>query len=388
VESIRRLEKLINDNIGELIIQRRFLHSIPELGYKEFKTTKSIIKFLKGKEIKVFNFHNTTGAYVDINNNCKDTIVIRVDIDALPIEENTNLEFESKHEGIMHACGHDVHITIGLGLSIICNELKEALPVNIIVVFQPAEECNPDGGAKKVIESGIFKNVNIIGILGCHNWPSYKVGEIGIKEGPIMSSSDKFEILIKGKNSHAAEPHKGNDAISASIEVMNMINIIRREIDPFVPTIISIGEINSRGRYNIICDQVEIKGTIRTVNEDIRNEIHEKIKNILEGTKLARDIDFSFILENGYNTVINDDELTNKFIKHSKFLLGEENVHTKINPSLIGEDFGFYREVAPILYFHLGGDSAYPLHSDKLIVDENAIGLAIKLISSFILNYN
>lgn len=386
---LHMLKSEVDIHIKDIIKLRRELHSYPELGYHEYKTTQRLIDYLNRHNVNVYGFKDITGAIAYIGNHCKNTVGLRVDIDALPISENTGVEYSSKNKGIMHACGHDIHMSIGAGLAVILNNLKSKLPVNLKIIFQPAEECNPDGGAKALIQRGVLNNPDVSSIIGFHIWPDLKVGEIGVISGPIMASSDKFKIIINGKKSHAAEPHKGVDAIGIALNVINMIqNVIKQEIDPFEPAVVSIGQIASKGRYNIICDYVEIEGTIRTFNDEVRDKIHTRIGEILNGIMTARGGSHELHLERGYDAVVNDTELTKRFIIYASKLLGQQNLKTSIKPSLIGEDFGFFGKYAPCMYFHLGGNSIYPLHSDKFLPDEGCIEVALQLLGSFILEYN
>lgn len=385
---LKLLTKEIDNVFDNIVAFRKQIHMNPELGYKEFKTTESIIKILEENGVNVYTFSNFTGAVANIDNGCNKTIGLRVDIDALPMCENTGLEYSSKNNGIMHACGHDVHNSIGVGLAIILNRMRGILPVNVKIIFQPAEECSPNGGAKYLIEQGILKKPDVFTMLGFHVWPDYKVGEIAVKEGPIMAASDKFKITIKGEKSHAAQPHKGVDAIGIAIDVVNAIEYkLKREIDPFDPYIISIGGINSKGRYNVICDYVEIEGTMRTIDEKVRSMIHRRIREIVKGIALVYNGSCEIEIDRGYDCLINDKDMTQRFIKHANNVLGENNVNIDILSSLIGEDFSFFCKYVPTLYFHLGCDCDYPLHSDRFFAKEESMRVALELIGSFILNF-
>ncbi len=387
------------DNIGDMIKDslksymcelnglREEIHRKPELGYKEYNTTKLIKEFLNKKEVEFYNFDNLTGGYAYIDCKKDKTIGFRADIDALPILENTCINFKSENKGTMHACGHDVHITIAAGIAVILNSLKEYLNYNVAIIFQPAEESNPNGGARLIIEQGIIDKLNLSEIYGLHVWPKYNVGQIAIKEGPLMGSSDKFTIKVIGKNAHAAEPHIGVDAISIAIDIINAIeHKLRREIDPFEVALVSIGSINSTGRYNVICDNVEIGGTIRTISKSTRTFVHRRIEEI--STQIANAFNGEVIVDisDGYPVLENNGELSRRFIKYSTNYLGESNVITNINPSLIGEDFSFYCTEVPSLYFFLGCESKYSLHSDKFLPKEGTIYTGIDLMSKYILS--
>lgn len=376
----------LNGVIEELKELRRSIHAKPELGYQEYGTTESIKSFLNKKGLSFNCFNNLTGGFVYIDCKKEKTVGFRADIDALPMCENTCAAFKSANEGIMHACGHDVHTTIAAGIALVLDSLKDYLKYNVLVIFQPAEECNPQGGAKLVIEQGILSKFNISEMYGLHIWPKYKVGEIAVKPDAIMGSSDKFSIEVLGKKSHAAEPHGGIDAISISVDIINAIeHKLRREIDPFEVSLISIGSIKSTGRYNVVCDKVEIEGTIRTVSEHTRSFIHRRINELAAGIANSYNGRTVVSINNGYKVVRNDRSLSESFIRFAGDFLGKENVHTDINPSLIGEDFSFYCSVVPSLYFFLGCDSEYPLHSDKFLPKEETIYTAINFMSNYFL---
>lgn len=380
------LQKEIGTSLEEINEFRRQVHMFPELGYKEFDTTGRIDVFLQEHGVNVSRFHKITGAVAVIDNNCEKTIGLRVDIDALPVAENTGLEFASRNKGIMHACGHDLHTAVGVGLAVVLNHLKEYLPVNVKIIFQPAEECSPTGGARHLINEGVCKNPDISALLGFHVWPDLLTNQIGVKEGSIMAASDKFKITVKGKKSHAAQPYNGIDAIDIAVNIIGSINSkLKKEIRPLEPFLISVGMINSKGRYNIICDHVEFEGTIRTLSEETRITVHKKLKKLVHDIASMYGGTCRTVIKKGYNSVINDKKLTQDFIKHAISILGEENVKTGISPSLIGEDFSFYGEHVPTLYFHLGCDCEFPLHSDRFYAREETLGVALKILGSFII---
>ncbi len=380
------IEKELNNIFLDLKNFRKKIHSNPELSYEEFETTKTIKEYLLEDNIEFNNFEDLTGGYAYIDCGKETTIGYRADIDALPILEKTNADFKSKNDGLMHACGHDIHTTVALGVAKMLNTLKEDLNHNIIVIFQPAEESNPQGGARLVVEQGIFEKYNITEIYGLHVWPEYDVNEIAIKEGPLMGSSDRFSITVLGENAHAAEPHNGIDAISISVDIINAIeHKLRREIDPFEAALVSIGDIHSEGRYNVVSANVEIGGTIRTISEETREYVHKRINEIVTNIADAYHGDAIVNINDGYPVLSNDAELTKIFVKNAEEILGEDNVITNINPSLVGEDFGFFSKLAPSLFFFLGCGGEYPLHSNKFLPKEDTIYTGVELVCNHIL---
>lgn len=362
------------------------LHQRPELGYQEHRTTQVIQEFLLEHGVECKLFPETTGVVAFIDNKAAVTVGLRVDIDALPLEENTGHPQSSQNPGIMHACGHDMHASIGAGVAILASRLRQYMPVNVKVIFQPAEECSPNGGAKKMIALNVLEQPPVDYMLGLHVWPDYKVGEIGIRPGAIMAASDKFRIIVTGVSAHAAQPHKGTDSILIASEIVNAIyKGIPRKVDPFDPYVLTIGEISSRGRYNVICDHVEMSGTIRTFTAATRTSIHKWLADMVSQVAALHQGKAEVVLERGYDVVSNDMTLTAQFTAHAQEVLGTAAVKTGNQPSLIAEDFSAYSQMVPSVYFHLGCDCQYPLHSDHFLANEEALDVGVELLTTFLL---
>lgn len=265
------MQEVLAKILPNVLSFREKLHRHPELGYEEHKTTDLIVRRLGEIGIdKIETKYPKTGVVGVIEaDKAQRTIAIRADIDALPLKENSGAPFASENEGIMHACGHDVHTSIVIGVAELLQHFRDKLNVNVKLIFQPAEECSPEGGAKTLIANGVLDGIDAI--VGLHVWPSLPVGTVGVLKGSAMAASDKVKITVFGRGAHGAEPQNGIDAIMIAAQVVNAINSFRaRNIDPFEPVVLSLGTINSRGRYNIICPQVDIEGTILTLNEDTR----------------------------------------------------------------------------------------------------------------------
>jgi len=382
------LLKRIKEIYPEICALRQRIHSCPELGYGETQTSKTIYEFLTAHGVCAeMLLPDTTGVVAHIDSKKSRVIGFRADIDALPIVENTGVPFSSRCPGVMHACGHDMHTAIAAGLAVVLNGMKTELPVNVRILFQPAEECNPEGGAKKMIDRGCLRGLDFL--IGLHVWPELPAGKIGVRPGYLMAASDKFHIAIRGKKSHAAEPHKGVDAIAVGIQAVSMIkSIISQESDPLEAAIISIGEFNSNGRYNIICNEVEIKGTIRTFEPELRDRLHARIREILDGLDLACRVTHELHLEKGYNAVCNDEKIAISFAADAKKTLGDDNVDDAVRRTLVGEDFSFYGDHLPILYFFLGAGCPYPLHSDMFLPKEEIMQAALKAVGNYIVTLN
>lgn len=370
---------------AKYIALRREIHRHPELSNSESGTTARVSEFLKEQGLTLHTFTGLNGGYVRIDTGSKKTIGFRADIDALPLTENTGAEFCSLTPGVMHACGHDMHTAIAAGLACELNKIRDQLRCNVVILFQPAEESNPVGGAGPVIETGFLEEQHIDEMYGLHLWPSLPVGTIEVKKGPIMAASDKFRIEVCGKTSHAAEPHRGVDAIMVAAKIESaLVCDLKREIDPFDPVCISVGSSISHGRYNVVSGQVDIEGTMRTTAEQTRAYLKKRIPELACGIASAYRAEAKVQIAEGYGVVNNDGALAERFAASAVKTLGAEHVLTDIHCSLIGEDFYHFTRKVPCVYFHLGCDSPFPLHSDRFLPDEGALETGIGLMLSYL----
>ena len=366
---------------------RREIHQWPELGYKEFETTHRIKQFLNKHDSPCQTFENLTGIVAYIDNRQARTVGLRVDIDALPLEENTGVAYSSKNPGVMHACGHDMHTSIGAATAIMLNRLKDKIPVNVKIIFQPAEECSPRGGARDLKDLGILQDHELSYLLGFHVWPEYKLGEIGIRPGPMMASSDKFRITVSGTAGHAAQPHKAIDAIIISSEILSAIyKILPRKLDAFKTYVLTVGEMISRGRYNIVSDHVDMMGTLRTLDNDTRTYIQSWLADTVQKLSEVYGAKSELVFDQGYDVVVNDAILSDVFIRYGKKHLGEASVFTSNPPSLIAEDFSVFSNEVPSVYFHLGCGCQHSLHSDKFFASEETLEIGSGILSGFFLS--
>ena len=366
---------------------RRELHRYPELSDHEVETTRRIREFLAQDGLILQSIGTLNGGFVRINEGKGKTICMRADIDALPLTEHTGAPFASQEEGVMHACGHDMHTAIAAGIACELARVKEQLKCNVVVLFQPAEEANPVGGARPVVEAGFLTEQGIDEIYGLHMWPSLPVGEIELRPGPIMAASDRFRIEVRGTAAHAAEPHLGVDAIVIGSEIdCALVQKLRREVDPFESVSISIGSFQSFGRYNVVCDRVVLEGTVRTTREETRTYLHRRIQEIPAQIAASYGGEADVILHTGYGVLNNTPELFRRFTAFAQQRLGPEHVHTDIHPSLIGEDFYYFSQNLPSLYFHVGCEAEHPLHSDRFLPKEEVLDVAIDLMTDFFLS--
>lgn len=341
-------------------------HMTPELSYKEYETTASIKKILGQLNIQILDSSLLTGVIALIPGENHDSpIALRADIDALPITEQTNLPYKSRNDGVMHACGHDFHTTALLGAADILKDKK--LQRDVYLIFQPAEEA--PGGARKVIETGLLKNVKEY--FAIHTSPDHKVGAIGIKKGPVMAAVDKFEIIIKGKGTHAGHPDKGVDPVVVSAAVIQSAQtIISRNTDPFEPGLVSITHIEGGNTWNVIPETVYMEGTVRTLSPDNRQLVKQRLEDIAVHTAKAYSANATVKWYEGPPAVINDTELVSKAKIAAKRagLIAEDTCE-----SLGGEDFSYYLENAKGAFLRIGTGGNYPNHHPAFTADAQAL---------------
>jgi len=375
---------------------RRELHKIPEPGFEEFKTSGFISEKLTGYGLDVKTGAAKTGVIGNLiskqfNNksgNKRKTIMLRADIDALPIQEKSNIDYISTHKGYMHACGHDGHIAIALTAAKILSSHKNELKGNVKFVFQPAEEYQ--GGAKPMIEEGVLHNPEVNSAIGLHIWNSIPSGKVGIRKGPLMASVDNFKIKIIGKSSHGAMPHEGVDSIVIASYIINSIQtIITREINPVTPCVITIGKISGGSASNIIAEEVYLEGTARTLNQDLNSIIFQKMEKIIKGITECMNAKYEFDYDFLYPVTVNNDEMTQVVYEAACEAVGAENI---IEPeqSMGGDDMAYYLQKIPGCYFFLGSSNKekgidFPLHSNNFNFDEGCLPIGVEIIIRTIL---
>ncbi len=374
-ENIQKLSKEYSEEFVEI---RRHLHAHPELSYEEFETSKFIQDKLKEWGIS-FQVMAKTGVVgiIEGKNPTKRILALRADIDALPITEKNNVEYRSKNEGVMHACGHDVHTTCLLGAAKILNELKNEWEGTIKLIFQPGEEKNP-GGASLMIKEGVLENPKPDAIFALHVHPNLEVGKLSFRGGMVMASADEIYITVKGKGGHAAAPHLTSDTIlTASQLVVNLQQVISRMNNPFNPSVLSITSFQGGNTTNVIPSEVKLMGTFRAMNEDWRFKAHDLIKNICRNTADISGAEIDVEIDVGYPFVVNNIELTEKARQKAVEWTGLQNVE-ETEMRMGAEDFAFYSHLIPACFFRLGvGNLAKNItsgvHTPTFNIDENAI---------------
>ena len=377
---------MILERLSEkLVTYRRELHRIPEIGFDLFKTHA----YLKGKLIEM-GYHPVTiaktGLYVHIKGISEETIAFRADMDALNVTEKTDSEFQSLHDGKMHACGHDGHMAMLLGFAEYLSEVK-TFKKSVLLLFQPAEEG--PGGARDIVESGILSQFKVTKIFGFHLYPDLEEGKIGLVEGPMMAQNGEFDVLIKGVSSHGAQPQNGRDAITAAMALMNGYkDIVTKMIDPFVPSIIAIGTINAGEARNIIAQHAEFTGTIRTFETHTYETIKTSMKRLTRSIQAAYELDIKLEIRDFYPPVVNDSRLFSDVV-----LAIPKASQVLIKPMMFAEDFAFYQQVIPGLFMMLGTKNEangliHPLHSCYFNFNETVLIYGVKTYINILNGYH
>jgi len=389
-----KIEKICSTNKDWIIETRRYLHQYPELSQKEEKTSQYIYKTLKNMNIKVEKGYYGTGVVAIIDGySSKNTIGIRFDMDALQITEKNNVSYVSKNPGVMHACGHDGHMAIGLGLAKVLSKIKNNLYGTVKLIFQPAEEdAFNGGGAQYLIKEGALNKPEVDAMIGLHIWPDLPFNKVGTRAGVIMGSSDPIIIKLKGKGAHASQPSQGIDPIVIGSQVINGLQtIVSRNISPFEQAVISIGKFEGGTRYNIIPETVTLKGTVRTFDEETREKVKNRIKTISKNVALGLGGEAKIDYNLGYPPLVNDSKMVELAEKSIKQILGSENYINISNPAPTGEDFAFFAKEKPSVFYWLGcnkeGEKTPKLHSPYFDFDEEILLIGIKAISQTIINF-
>ncbi len=380
------INKRIDEIFDELVEIRRDFHKNPELSQNEFRTQKKIIEYLNSWGIGNYVCAETGAVGIIKGKNKGKTVGIRGDIDALPINEKNNVPYSSIAPGVMHACGHDAHAAIVLGIAKIMKELadtEDSINGNVKLFFQPAEETI--GGADRMIQEGCMENPKVDYVLGLHVQPYLNTGKVELKYGKLNAATDSINIVLKGKAAHGAYPDKGIDAIVMAGNVITALqSIVSRNTSPINSVVISLGKISGGVKDNIIADEVKITGTLRTLDDETRQYTKDRISNIVNNVAAAFGGEGITTFYEGYKSLINDNEVVALIKENAEKLLGKENVEFKDFPSLGAEDFSYFIDAAKGAFFHLGcGNYAKgitaPIHTEYFDIDEECLKVGVKV---------
>ncbi|RXT06540.1 M20 family metallopeptidase [Ammoniphilus sp. CFH 90114] len=367
---------------------RHYLHQYPELSFQEFQTSEFIASCLDDWGI-AYRRVGETGIVVDIIGGKGEGphIAIRADIDALPIEEKTGLSFASCHPGVMHACGHDGHTTILLGVIYQLHQHRGQWNGRVRGIFQPGEEA--DGAALRMIEQGVLEQPRVDQMLALHLWPHLPHGTIGVRYGAVTASCDDFEFEIQGKGGHSARPHQSIDAIMISAQILQALSFyVTKANNPVDPVVVHVGVIEGGSASNVVADRVVLKGTVRSVSQATRTKIKKELTQLVENVAKTHGGNACVTFTDGHPPVINDEEITKTLEKSAREWLGE-SVHILKEPSMGADDFGAFAERVPSTYFRLGvgkaGSPVVDLHHPGFQFDDTIIPIGVTLVTRTVL---
>ncbi len=387
----QQLRQLVEAEKDWIISIRRKLHRIPEGGFQEVKTQQAIMDALD--EIGVPYTADRTWVIGLIEGALPgDTVAIRADMDALPLQEPEGCAFRSEHDGMMHACGHDAHVAMALGAAKVLNGLRSQLHGRVKFLFQPAEET--DGGAEPMVRAGAMENPHVDRVYGLHVMPYLPVGKVETRAGTLNASTDTVKLTIHGKSGHGAYPEQGNDALLCAAQVVTALqSIVSRNVSPLQSAVLTIGVIEGGTAQNIICDEVRMRGTLRTANAELRAQMKQRITQITQQIALVMDCTADVEIISGYAALVNNDAEAARVKRIAGRLFGAENVVDKPVPSMGGEDFSFFCDCAPGAFFHVGCVSpewmpAPPLHSKDFRIDEDCLTIGTLMHVALVLDGN
>ncbi len=380
--------KLLADKYFEEVrIYRRHLHQHPELSFQEYATADYVAQHLKAIGLEVQSGIAGTGvtALIKGTEESNRTIALRADMDALPIQESNDVPYRSVNNGVMHACGHDVHTACLLGAAYILQETRSQWAGNVQLIFQPGEEKLP-GGASKMIAAGVLQTPPVDAIFGQHVYTPFKVGTVAFCPGKMMASTDELYITVKGKGGHGAYPDATRDPVPVAAQIISALQLlVSRYHAPAEPIVLTIGKVIADGATNVIPDTVYMEGTLRTFNETLRAQLQEEIHRTCTGIATALRITADVEIRIGYPCLHNDVTLTNRSIERAKEYLGAENV-LLADPRMGAEDFAFYSHEVPACFYRLGtgnpakGIDAF-IHTPQFDIDEDALKIGMGLMA-------
>lgn len=374
------VKERINQLFPQLVEWRRHFHQYPELSFQEKETSEFIASYLQslGLQLKTnIGGYGLTGLLE--GNMPGPTIALRADMDALPIQDEKDCSYRSRVSGVMHACGHDGHMSVLMGAATILKQFQEQINGKIVFLFQPAEE-HPPGGAVKMIEDGVLEDVDRI--YGIHLWSPLPYGTIGVCSGQMLASADQFEIEIFGRGGHGGLPHEAIDSIVvASQIVVQLQSIISRQIDPLQSGVISIGKIEGGENFNAIADQCRLIGTTRSLDEKIREELLEKIEMVVKSVCQIYGASYQFHVQRGYPPLVNHPKEVERVVQLAKQIVKDQHI-VKMRPLMGAEDFAYYLQKIPGMFCMVGAapqSDQKPHHHPRFDIDERAMKIALEL---------
>ena len=375
-------DDLVGEVGPEVVAWRRHLHRNPEVSYHEQETSRFVYETLESfGDLELARPTGTSVVARLVGERPGRTLAIRADIDALPIQEENDFDFASRNPGAMHACGHDGHTAMLLGTAKILSGMRERINGEVRFIFQHAEELSP-GGAEELVEAGVMDGVDAV--IGAHLWSQLAVGKIGVTHGPMMAAPDIFEITIRGKGGHAAMPHQVVDSIAVGAQVVtNLQHVVSRETDPIDHVVVSVTKFSGGTTHNVIPGTVEMVGTVRTLDPEVRERVPELMERVIKGVTEAHGADYEFRYKPGYRPVINAEEVTGVIEETVRDVLGEGALEI-MPPNMGGEDFSAYQQKAPGAFFLVGAGNeekgiVNPHHHPRFTIDEDALDNGVRM---------
>jgi amidohydrolase len=381
----------------KLVEQRRDFHMHPELSNREERTARVVAERLRALGFDEVKTNVARHGVVALLKGAKPgpVVAVRADMDALPINETIDVPYKSQTPGVKHACGHDVHTTVALGVAEVLSRMRNEIGGTVKFIFQPAEEGAPpgeEGGAGLMIKEGVLENPKPAAIFGLHTEPNVQAGQIGYHSGPAMASSDTFQIVVRGKSAHGAQPQNGVDAVVVASEcVLALQNIRSRRIDPLEPLVITVGTIQGGQRFNVIASEVKMTGTMRTHNDQVRERSIALMRETLRNVTAAYGATFELNFEGSNPVTYNEPALVEETLPTMRRIVGGANV-VALKPFMPAEDFSQYQKIVPGFYYFLGvGNRARGItagwHTAEFDVDEESLVVGVKVMSNVLLDY-
>lgn len=382
-----KIRPLAESLSAEAVELRRELHKRAELSFCEYNTAALIQNYLKTLGLNVRTQIAGTGVIGFLDVGQPNTLLVRADMDALPIAEPHDVSYKSQTPGVMHACGHDAHMAVVLCTAKLLVQMKDSLRANVLFVFQPGEET--EGGAEPMIKTGMLEEFRVTGAVGLHVMNDVKVGTILLKKGPMMASPDDFDLYIKGRGGHGAYPHTCIDPIALSARIISAFDMVAsRFLSPFAQKVISVCSINSGTFYNIIPDTVHMRGTVRAYDEGVRRQIPDMMEKAVKGICDIAGASYDFQYNFRYPPLWNDSGAVDRMERAATEVLGKECVVFGSEPSMAGDDFSYFAQAVPSVYFYLGSGNekrglTEPLHSERFDVDEDCLKTGIAAMAAY-----
>jgi amidohydrolase len=387
---LNRLSERIENIFSQMVEWRRRFHMEPELSFREERTPARVAEILRECGIDVRTGVGGRGVVGTLTGGRPGkTVALRADMDALPIQDEKNCEYRSRVPGVMHACGHDGHMAVLLGVARLLSEMREEIPGRIRFLFQHAEEVIP-GGAREMIEDGALDGVDAV--YGVHLWTPLPVGVVGIKAGPLMAAADSFQIDIFGKGGHGGLPHESVDAIVvASHLIVHLQTLISRQVDPLKSAVISVGTIQGGQGFNVIAERCTLTGTVRTFDPVLREQMHQRIREIAENSCSLYGATCRVEYQWGYPAVVNDTVEAHRVAGVARRIVGDDRVW-ELQPVMAAEDFAYYLGRVPGAFCFVGAGNPekncdFPHHHPRFDFDERAMKVAAQLLLSSVLTY-